>query len=402
MKLQGTLLLAIISLLERMSFYGVRGVLVLYALDNNGLNINDNEAYKFYGVLTMLLVILPIPIGLITDKLLGQTKSIYLGGLISSLAYLLFIIPNVTSIYISIALLSIGISLVKPSTIILVGRQFAKEDRNRTLAFIIFFFGINLGAFLGSITIGYIAEMRGWSFGFIIAAIVTFSYLLLLKLYNSLIIKQEINQLKESGIKLSYRKSIPIFLIVILIYTVFEKCSESLVTYYTTQIANSDDKTLLGFDVFDSVMHTITALWSIPVTLAIFIYWKIKGIGRTFNLFGLSLLILLISQIVSIFLADIGIDYILDYAVVPFGSYALADALVFPLVTSYVTRLSDVNYSNTTYALFVFITYLIGAGILHLVTNEYQNAIITVLLIGTLSLIIIFRKQIRKLTYGIE
>ena len=68
MKLKGTLLLTIISLLERISFYGVRGVLVLYALDNKGLNINENEAYKFYGVLTMLLVILPIPIGLITDR----------------------------------------------------------------------------------------------------------------------------------------------------------------------------------------------------------------------------------------------------------------------------------------------------------------------------------------------
>jgi len=402
MKLQGTLLLTIISLLERMSFYGVRGVLVLYALDNNGLNINENEAYKFYGILTMLLVILPIPIGLITDKFLGQTKSIYLGGLISSLAYLLFIIPNVTSVYISITLLSIGISFVKPSTTILVGRQFAKEDRSRTLAFIIFFFGINLGAFLGSIIIAFIAEMHGWSLGFAIAAIVTFSYLVLLKIYNSLIIQQETNQLKESEIKLSYRKSIPILLIIILIYTIFEKCSESLVTYYTTQIANSDDKTLLGFDVFDSVIQTLTSLWSIPVTLAIFIYWKIKGIGRIFNLIGLSLLILLISQIVTSFSTKINTDYILDYAIVPFGLYALADAFVFPLVTSYVTRLSDVNYSNTTYALFVFITHSIGGGIIHLIMNEYQNSIIVIVLIGILSLMMVFRKQIRKLTYGIE
>ena len=89
MKLQGTLLLTIMSLLERLCYYGVRSVLVLYALDKDGLNIDRNDAFEFYGILTMLLVILPIPFGLLTDKLLGQTKSIYLGHLRTSV-YLLY------------------------------------------------------------------------------------------------------------------------------------------------------------------------------------------------------------------------------------------------------------------------------------------------------------------------
>ena len=49
-----------------------------------------------------------------------------------------------------------------------------------------------------------------------------------------------------------------------------------------------------------------------------------------------------------------------------------------------------------------FITYLIGSGILHLTTNEYQNIIIATMLIGTLSLMLIFRKRIKRLTYRIE
>ena len=134
MKLQGTLLLTIMSLLERLCYYGVRSVLVLYALDKDGLNIDRNDAFEFYVILTMLLVILPIPFGLLTDKLLGQIKSIYLGGLLTFIAYLGFIIPNPITLYISIVILSIGISLVKPSTTVLVGRQFFKEDRKRTLA----------------------------------------------------------------------------------------------------------------------------------------------------------------------------------------------------------------------------------------------------------------------------
>ena len=402
MKLSGTILLTIMSLLERVSYYGIRGTLVLFAIDESGLNFDQTRAFEFYGILTMLLVLLPIPFGLITDKLLGQTKSIYLGGLVMFIAYLLFMIPNTITFYISIVLISIGVSLVKPSTTILVGRQFLKEDRNRTFAYVLFFFGVNLGAFIGSLTIGYVGEIYGWNWAFLIAAITTTIYLLLFKLFSSKIIEQETNQLKDLKKTLNYKTTLPILAICILVYMVFTKCSEALVTSYTIQIANSDDKTLLGFDMFDSIIHSITTLWSIPLTIAILVYWKIKGIGRTFNLVGLSLLILLVSLIVSTFSTKINLDYVLDYAMVPFGLYAIADVIVLPLITSYTTRLADVNYSNTTYALFIFSTHFIGAGLIYVIINDYQNIVISIVLIITLCLMIIFRKQIRKLTYGIE
>lgn len=402
MNLPGTILLTLISLLERMSYYGVRGILVLYAIDENGLNIEETGAFEFYGILTMLLVILPIPFGFVTDKFLGQNRSIYLGGLVTLIAYLLFIVPNTNSVYISIVLLSIGISLVKPSTTVLVGRQFLKEDKNRALAYIIFFFGINLGAFIGSLLIAYTAELYGWSWGFSIAAFTTLIYLLLFKIFNSKIVIKETNNLIDLNINLNFKKTLPILAICILVYMVFSKCSETLVNSYTIQIANSDDKTLLGFDMFDSIIHTISSLWSIPLSLAVFIYWRTKGIGRTINLIGISLLVILISLLVSTFSTKLKSDYVLDYAMVPFGLYALADALVFPLITSYVTRLSDIKYSNTTYAVFIFVTHFIGAGLLHIIISDYQNTIIALLIVLTLGLMIIFRNQIRKLTHGIE
>ena len=390
------------SLLERVAYYGVRGILVLFALDESGLNFDKTKAFEFYGILTMLLVILPIPFGLITDKLLGQAKSIYLGGLITFVAYLLFMVTNTITLYISIVLLAIGISFVKPSTTILVGRQFIKEDRYRTLAYILFFFGINLGAFIGSLTIGYAGEIYGWNWAFLIAALTTVIYLLLFRLFSSKIVQKETNQLKELNTTISYKTTLPILIIFILLYMVFTKCSEALITSYTIQIANSDDKTLLGFDMFDSIIHTITSLWSIPLTIAILIYWKVKGIGKAFNLIALSILILLVSLIISTFSTRINLDYVLDYAMVQFGLYALADVIVLPLITSYSTRLADVNYSNTTYAMFIFLTHIIGGGLIYLIINDYQNIIIAIVLILTLCLMIGFRKQIRKLTYGIE
>lgn len=402
MKLQGTILLTLMSLLERLSYYGVISILVLFAIDESGLNMEQNTALEFYGILTMLLVILPIPLGLVTDKFLGQSNSIYLGGFITFLAYLFFLVSNTTTFYISIILLTVGISFVKPSTTVLVGRQFKKEDKSRSLAYMIFFFGINLGAFIGSLSIGYFSEIYGWNWGFSIAAILTIFYLIIFKLFSPKITHNESNQLQESNVKINYKKTIPILSIFILIYMMFSKCSETLVTSYTIQIANSDDKTLLGFDIYSSIIHSITALWSIPLTIIIFLYWKFKGIGKTINLIRIALSLLLISLIFSQFSNKISLNYALEYAMVPFGLYALAEAIVFPLVTSYITRLSDINYSNTTYAVFIFITHFIGAGLIHLFLNDYQNIIIATVLILTLIVMVVFRNQIRKLTYGIE
>jgi POT family proton-dependent oligopeptide transporter len=402
MNLTGTILLSLMSLLERASYYGVRGIIVLYAIDESGLNIDQSESLQFYGTLSFLMILLPIPFGYITDKFLGQRRSIYLGGLLTFIGYLLLMVSHISIVYASFAFLAIGTSLVKPSTTILVGRQFLKEDRNRTLAYIIFFFGINLGAFLGSITIAYVGELYGWEWGFLIAAISTVVYMSIYQFFGSTIVEQESNNLKDSNTTLGYFKMIPIFSICILLYIVFTKCSEAAITSYTIEIANSSDKTLLGFDVLDSIIHIITSLWSIPLTIVIFIYWKIKGIGRTFDLMGLSFMILIASLLVTSFSDRISLRFALDYAMIPFGMYALADALVLPLITSYVTRIADVNYSNTIYALFIFITHFLGAALVYLIINDYQTLSILIVLVLTASLLFGFRNQIRKLTYGIE
>ena len=71
----------------------------------------------------------------------------------------------------ALILLLIGTSLVKPSTNVLVGRLFKKEDKNRTLAFMILYFGINVGAFVSVILMGYLADTFGWEYGLMLAVI---------------------------------------------------------------------------------------------------------------------------------------------------------------------------------------------------------------------------------------
>jgi len=402
MNLPGTLLLTIVSLLERLSYYGAGAILVLFAMDESGLNLDRITAFEWYGLLSVLLIVLPIPFGLITDKLIGQTRSIYVGGFLCLLGYLLLVVQNSVTFYIAIVLLAIGISLVKPSTTILIGRQFIKGDRTRTLAYVIFFFGVNLGAFVGIMLIGHAGELHGWHIGFLIAAIITFLYLLIFRVFNSTVVQRETNQLVDLSVKVTYRNTFPILAISILVYLVFMNCSQTLATSYLLEIISRGDKTLLGFDLHDSTIDTLSSLWVLPATIAVFMYWKLKGIGKVFNIVGWSFLILLISSAASKLSTSVTQEYVLDYAMIPFGLFAITDTIVTALISSYVTRLTDTRYSNTTYALFILSTHLLGTGILYLIVNDYQNTIITILILVTITLLVTFRNQIRKLTFGIE
>jgi len=82
--------------------------------------------------------------------------------------------------------------------------------------------------------------------------------------------------------------------------------------------------------------------------------------------------------------------------------YALAEVIISPLITSYVTRISDVNYSNTIYSLFILLTYILGAGFALLLQSGYQFYIAIGSLTLTILGILLFKEKIEKLTYQIK
>src|SRR5690554_4658706 len=83
----GLFILFLTEMWERFSFYGMRAILVLYlvaetASDNPGLGWANDNAIALYGWYTMFVYVAFIPGGIIADKLLGQRKSVLVGGLL--------------------------------------------------------------------------------------------------------------------------------------------------------------------------------------------------------------------------------------------------------------------------------------------------------------------------------
>ena len=72
---------------ERMSYYGMRALLVLFmvdAVEKGGLGFNDENATAIYGLYSAAVYLVALPGGWIGDRLLGAQRSIWFGGIIMS------------------------------------------------------------------------------------------------------------------------------------------------------------------------------------------------------------------------------------------------------------------------------------------------------------------------------
>ncbi|MEJ8802262.1 peptide MFS transporter [Pontibacter sp. H249] len=161
---KGLYLLFFTELWERFSYYGMRGLLMLYltktALEG-GLGYSVADAALIYGYFTGFVYFTPIIGGWLADKFLGHRRAILIGGVLMALGqFSLFSTPyiGVEMTYLGLLLLIIGNGFFKPNISSIVGNLYAQGDPRRDSAFTIFYMGINIGAFLAPLVCGYLAE----------------------------------------------------------------------------------------------------------------------------------------------------------------------------------------------------------------------------------------------------
>lgn len=157
---------------ERFSYYGMRAILVLYlvtAISEGGLGWSEMASGQLYGIYTGLVYLTPLIGGYIADKYWGFKSSIIVGGILMALGHGALAIKSDYAFFAGLSLLIIGNGFFKPNISSLVGEIYSKNDDLKALkdsAFTIFYMGINLGAFLGTLVCGYLAQAYGWHYGF--------------------------------------------------------------------------------------------------------------------------------------------------------------------------------------------------------------------------------------------
>ncbi len=159
---------------ERFSYYGMRAFLILYmtaSVANGGLGFDDRHAATVYGNYVGSVWLTPILGGLIADRLLGQYRSVLIGGIVIALGHFTLAFKTIPSFYAGLVLIVLGTGLLKPNVSTIVGSLYEPSDARRDAGFSIFYMGINLGAFIGPLIAGYYAQRVNWHLGFAIAGI---------------------------------------------------------------------------------------------------------------------------------------------------------------------------------------------------------------------------------------
>lgn len=162
------------ELWERFSYYGMRGILVLFmvnAMQTGGMGLNDATAGAIYGMYTAGVYMLALPGGWVADRILGQQRAVFLGGVIIALGHFSMAVPVTAGFFTGLILIVIGTGLLKPNVSAIVGDLYPEGGARRDAGFSIFYMGINIGAFVGPLLVGYLGENINWHLGFSAAGV---------------------------------------------------------------------------------------------------------------------------------------------------------------------------------------------------------------------------------------
>jgi POT family proton-dependent oligopeptide transporter len=150
---------------ERFSYYGMRGFLLLYMtapVVAGGMGLDAKTAGPIYGMYTSMVYLMCLPGGWIADRLIGQRRAVLYGGILIACGHFSLAVPAAGTFYLGLILIVFGTGLLKPNISVIVGQLYTPKDIRRDSAFSIFYMGINLGAFIGPLITGYLAQDEGF------------------------------------------------------------------------------------------------------------------------------------------------------------------------------------------------------------------------------------------------
>ena len=232
---------------ERFSFYGMTALVVLYMVNQLllpghveriggfagfraaveslvGPLSTQALASQIFGLYSGFVYFTPLLGGMIADRWIGQRNGVVIGALSMSAGHIAMTFDQ--SFLLALLLLVIGSGFLKGNISAQVGALYPPDDEaRRTRGFVIFSTGINIGAVVGPLLCGLLAQVYGWHYGFGIAAI--FMLLgLATYLYGYRYLPARVERKKFEGTRLTAAdRRIVYALIAVMIITVFQSTS---------------------------------------------------------------------------------------------------------------------------------------------------------------------------------
>ena len=160
---------------ERFTYYGMRGILILFLVDavaTGGFGLDDRKATAIYGLYTTATYLMALPGGWLADRLLGAQRAVVWGAALILIGNTLLAIPAGPMLfYIGCLVVVLGVGLLKPNISAMVAQLYPDGGAARDAGFTLFYLGINVGALVGSLATPWLAQQYGWRAGFAGAAV---------------------------------------------------------------------------------------------------------------------------------------------------------------------------------------------------------------------------------------
>ncbi|MCO5250384.1 MAG: MFS transporter [Candidatus Kapabacteria bacterium] len=154
---------------ERGAYYGVMSILSVYLTDM--LGFSKTEVGTIKSTIQPLLYFLPILSGAIADRL-GYRKTLMVAFTLLGIGYYLTAqVTDYLAVFVFLIIMAFGAGTFKP----IISGTIAKvtDEGNSALGFGIFYWSINLGAFIFPLVVVPWLKSMDWSYVLIMAAIVT-------------------------------------------------------------------------------------------------------------------------------------------------------------------------------------------------------------------------------------
>ena len=384
---KGLFLLFGTEMWERFGYYGMRALLVLYlvaSVQDGGFGWTTGEALGLYGTFTMAVYLTPMIGGWLADNHIGQRKAIILGGILFSAGYFTLGIPKSmipgmeeNIFYLGLILIVCGNGLFKANVSSLVGDLYEDGDHRRDSAFTIFYMGINLGAFLSPLIVGYLGEQINWHYGFIAAGCgMLIGLALQLTLANKYLgeigvkpsaqlAKQSKEDLKAAALTKEEKDRTKVILIMSVFSVIFWAGFEQAGGLFNIYASEFTDRDFMGFEVPASWFQSLNAMFIILLAPVVASIWVKMGSKEPTSpvKFALAMVFLALGFFVMMWATmvqdgDTSIKVSMLFLVFAYLFHTLGELCLSPIGLSLVSKLAPIKFTSLLMGCWFFFTAL--------------------------------------------
>ena len=385
---KGMYILGLTEVFERISYYTLAWLLVLYASDTiakGGLGWTKPQALSLVGFYTLAAFTLPLIGAFIADKVMGVFRAAMLGAaliIIGHATILLASHQHVNYVFIALSLTATGTAFFKPSMPTLLGRLYKSNDVSRDAGFKLYYMGINIGGiiagFAGGILVqhfGYQIALSSAGLGMLLGLSILFlgkKHLIIDDKYHEKTSSttHELGTTKSSELQ---KRAFNYLMLSFVFYAVWALIYNIAISgTLSVYIENYTQKTVLGYNIptpFFNSLESIGIVIAAPLLAYIFhVFAKKKKPFHFFSQMNLSLLIVFLGIAYFTHLTHIVSNGVVD-GVRPFSAVgvsililavSVSEVLISPVMMAAISLLAPLKYKAFFQAFYLAVIGTMG------------------------------------------